>query len=122
MAATITGVRPLEGKKPVVVSATVTVPATSPLWGLSIATTVTPPGTPNSTTASSPTQRAVARTTPSPVIRYAAAVLTGQDDVLASIAPCFDSDSARIKKQRLKKKRRQLGFGVIGIRTLHDGK
>jgi hypothetical protein len=98
----ITGVRVLEGKKPVVVTATVTVPATSPLWGLSIATSVNPTGTPNPTTASSPTQPAVAKTTPRAVIRHAAAVLTGQDDVIASIATCFASDSARIKKQRLK--------------------
>jgi hypothetical protein len=40
----------------------------------------------------------------SAVIRHAAAVLTGQEDVLASIAPCFGSDSARIKRQRLKEK------------------
>jgi hypothetical protein len=104
MAATVTGARVLEGKKPTTVSATVTVPATSPLWGLSIATTVNPPGTPNPTKASSPAQPAATKITPRPVIRYAAAVLTGQDDVLASIAPCFDSDSARIKKQRLKDK------------------
>jgi hypothetical protein len=49
MAATITGVRVLEGKKPVIVSATVTVPANSEVWGLSIATTVNLPGTPNPT-------------------------------------------------------------------------
>jgi hypothetical protein len=36
-------------------------------------------------------------------IQYAAAVLTGQGDTLESIAPCFNSDRARIKKQRLKK-------------------
>ena len=29
-------------------------------------------------------------------------MLTGQDDALASVAPCFDSDGARIRKQRLK--------------------
>jgi hypothetical protein len=102
MTAKITGVRVLEGKKPVIVSATVTVPATSEVWGLSVETTVIPPGTPNPTPASPPAQPAVEKTTPSPVIRYAAAVLTGQEDVFASIAPCFDSDSGRIKKQRLK--------------------
>jgi hypothetical protein len=104
MAAKITSVRDLEGKRPVVVSATVTVPATSEVWGLSVATAVNLPGPPYHTPASSPAQPAVAKTTPSPVIRYAAAVLTGQEDVLASIALCFDTDSARIKKQRLKEK------------------
>jgi hypothetical protein len=104
MAAKITGVRDLEGKKPVIVSATVTVPATSEVWGLSVATAVNLPGPPDPTPASSPAQAAVAKTTPSPVIRYAAAVLTGQEDVLASIALCFNSDRARIKKQRLKEK------------------
>ncbi len=95
--------RVLERKKPVIVSTTVTVPATSEVWGLSVAaTTVNLPGTPNPTPASSPAQPAVAKITPSPVIRYAAALLTGQEDVLASIAPCFDSDGARIKRQRFK--------------------
>jgi len=89
---------------PTTVSATVTVPATSPVWGMKIKTTVNPPGVPSPMPAPSPAQLAVAKTTPSPAIRYAAAVLTGQEDVLASIAPCFDSDSARIKKQRLKEK------------------
>jgi hypothetical protein len=104
MAAKITGVRVLEGKKPVIVSATVTVPASSELWGLSVVTTLNPPGTSNPTRPSSPAQPAVEKTTTSPVIQYAAALLTGQEDVLASIAPCFDSDSVRIKKQRLKEK------------------
>jgi hypothetical protein len=102
MAATITGVRVLDGKKPTIVSATVTVPATSEVWGIKIKTTVNPAGTPNP--ASPPAQPAVAKITPSPVIRHAAALLTGEEDVLASIAPCFDSDAARIKKQRLKEK------------------
>src|SRR6266403_816499 len=97
MAARITGVRVQEGTKPAIVSATVTVPATSPLWSLSIETTETL----NRTPASSPVQPAVAKTTPRPPIQYAAAVVTGQEDTLVSIAPCFDSDSARINKQRL---------------------
>jgi hypothetical protein len=104
MAARLTAARVLEGKKPVIVSATVTVPAASEVWGLSVATTVNAPGTPNPTAASPPAQPTVAKITPSPVIQYAAAVLTGQEDVLASIAPCFDSDTSRIKKQRLKEK------------------
>jgi hypothetical protein len=104
MAATITGVRVLEGKKPAIVSATVTVPATSPVWGLSIATAVNPEGTPSPPAASSHARPAVTKRTQSLPIRYAAAVLMGQDDALASIARCFDSDSARIKKQRLKEK------------------
>lgn len=104
MTATITGVRVLEGKKPAIVSAVVTVPAISPVWGLSIATDVNPQGSTNPPAASSPPQSAAAKTTPNLPIRYAAAVLTGQDDALTSIAACFDSDRARIKKQRLKEK------------------
>jgi len=96
--------RVLERKKPVILSTTVTVAATTEVWGLSVAATVNLLGTPNPTPASPPAQSAVAKIVPSPVIRYAAALLTGQEDVLASIAPCFDSDSARIKRQRLKEK------------------
>jgi len=36
-------------------------------------------------------------------LQYAGAVLTGQDDTLASIALRFNSDSTRITKQRIKK-------------------
>jgi hypothetical protein len=104
MTAKITGVQVLEGKKPTTVSATVTVPASSPVWGISMATTIDPLGTPGPLAASSPAQPAVVRTTPSLPIRYAVALLTGQEEALVSIAPCFDSDSARIKKQRLKEK------------------
>ncbi|SRR5258706_3133061 len=104
MALKITATRVVEGRKPTIVSATVTVPATSELWGLSIATTVNPQGTENPTAASPLAQPTVAKTTPSPPIQYAAAVLTGQEDVLASVAHCFDSETARIKKQRLKEK------------------
>jgi hypothetical protein len=103
MTAKITAARVLEGKKPVIVSATVTVPATSEVWGLSVATTVNARGTPNSTSASPPTGPAAPKK-PSPMITYAAAVLTGQEDVLESIASCFNSDTARVKKRRLKKK------------------
>jgi hypothetical protein len=81
--------------KPVVVSATVTVPERSPVRGLSIT------ATPNAPTApSTPPQQTVekAKTKPSLVIRYATAVLKGQPDTLESIAPCFDSNTARIKK------------------------
>jgi hypothetical protein len=90
--------------KPVIVSTTVTVPFDSPIWGLSMTGTPNPPGTPNPTPPPSALAQQVAATTkPSLAIRYAAAVLTGQDDMLASIAVCFDSDNARIKKQRIKK-------------------
>jgi hypothetical protein len=85
--------------KPVVVSSTVTVPASSSVWGLSVAGTPIQSGTPNSPT---PPSAPATKTKPSLVIRYAAAVLTGQDDMLASIGPCFDSNNARIKKQKLK--------------------
>ena len=87
---------------PAVVSTTVTVPENSEVWGLSLACTPNPAGPPNPTTPpSAPPQQAVAKA--SLPIRYAAAVLMGQDDMLASIAPCFDSNNARIKKQRIKK-------------------
>jgi hypothetical protein len=93
---------------PAVISATLTVPESSEVWGISITGTPIPIGTPNRTTPPSATvQQAMAKA--SLPIQYAAAVLAGQDDSLASIAPCFDSDNARIKKQRLKNKR-TVGF------------
>jgi hypothetical protein len=87
---------------PVVTSTTITVPANSEVWGLSLTCTPNLPGTPKPPSPpSAPTQQTVAKA--SLPIQYAGAVLTGQDDVLASIALCFDSDNARIKKQRIKK-------------------
>jgi hypothetical protein len=102
MNARIIGVRVLEGLKPVTLSTIVTVPATSPVWGLSVNATPDPPGTPRpmTTPPPPPQPRAMARTP----IRAAVALLSGQDDVLASVAPCFDSDGARIKQRRLKEK------------------
>lgn len=87
---------------PVVTSTTITVPANSEVWGLSLTCTPKPPGTPKPPTPpSAPAKQTVAKA--SLPIQYGGAVLTGQDDMLASIALCFDSDNARIKKQRIKK-------------------
>jgi hypothetical protein len=97
----LTGKRVVEGSKPVTLSTTVTVPATSPIWGLSASLTVNPPGTPKPSSQTQPAEARAATTKPT---KYAAAMLTGQEDVLASIAPCFDSERARIKKKRLKEK------------------
>jgi hypothetical protein len=57
----------------------------------------------------------------SAVIRYAAAVLTGREDVLASIAPCFASDIARIKRQRLKEKEDSWVLESSGFATCTAG-
>jgi hypothetical protein len=101
----ITGARTLEGQRPAIVSSTVTVPATSPIWGLSIAATALPPGASNITAARpSPAQAPVNQAVLGPPIRYAAALLMGQEEVLAAVAPCFNGDKARIKRQRLKEK------------------
>jgi hypothetical protein len=81
--------------KTAVLSATATVPAESDARSLSIVTGAPIP----STAPSAPVQQAVAKATPTPqVIQYAAAVLNGQPDMLESVATCFISDSARIKK------------------------
>jgi hypothetical protein len=90
-------------KKPTTVSTTVTIPADSPAWGIRVTLTPNPPGTPGPSPPASPAPPELAKTKPAYPVRYAAAVLEGQDDAVASIAPCFDSDSARIKKQRLNK-------------------
>jgi hypothetical protein len=81
--------------KKTVVSVTVTVPAQSTARSLEITTTAIP-----STASSAPAQQAAAnpKANPSHAIRYAAAVLKGQPDMLESVAPCFVSDNARIKK------------------------
>src|ERR1039458_8296656 len=84
-----------------VVASTITVPGNSEVWGFSVAVTPNPPGTPTPTPPPAPAQQAVAKA--SLPMQYAGAVLTGQDNMLASIAQCFDSDNARIKKQRIKK-------------------
>ena len=81
--------------KTAVLSATATVPAESDARSLSIVTGAPIP----STAPSAPVQQAVAKATPTPqVIQYAAAVLNGHPDMLESVATCFISDSARIKK------------------------
>jgi hypothetical protein len=81
--------------KTTVVTATTTVPAESSLRSLEIVT-----GTPvPATTPSAPAQQAV--TKPGPTlqpIRYAAAVLKGQADMLESVAECFVSDDVRVRK------------------------
>jgi len=85
-----------------VVTSTVTVPGDSEVWGFSLTCTPIPPGAPKPTVPpSAPAQQAVARA--SLPIQYAGAVLTGQADMLESLALCFDSAGARIKKQRIKK-------------------
>jgi len=95
--------------KTAVVTATMTVPAGSPARSLSITGTPIP-----STAPSAPPQQAVAKANPSPqVIRYAAAVLTGQPDMLESVAPCFVSDDARIRKHEDQETRGGLDFGVV---------
>jgi len=99
MALKLTAKRVLEGKKPVVISATVTVPASSPVWGLSLTLTPTDSSIPSAANSSSPPP---AEPVPGKPIRQATALLTGQENMLSLIAPCFDSDIARIKKQRLK--------------------
>ena len=78
-----------------VLSVTATIPAESDARSLSI---VFGAPTPTTEPSASPQQTA-ARVTPAlQVIKYAAAVLRGQPDKLDSIAPCFVSDKARIKK------------------------
>jgi hypothetical protein len=81
--------------KKTVVTATVTVPAESPLRGLTFAT-----GTPVPAAApSAPAQQAVKKPGPTlQPIRYAAAVLEGQDWMLESVAESFVSKEARIRK------------------------
>lgn len=90
--------------KRVILATTVTVPVSSPIWGLSLTGTPNPPDTPIPQTPSSSSAQQAAKKKPRLVIRYAAAVLTGQEDTLASIAPCFDNNRARIKRKRLKKR------------------
>jgi hypothetical protein len=82
-----------EVNKRVDVSATVTVPAEHPARSLSIT------GTPTPSTAPSVPQQPVAqqKAVPSQLIRYAAAVLEGQSDMLEGIARCFVNDP-QIKK------------------------
>jgi hypothetical protein len=81
--------------KTTVVTATANVPAESSLRTLEIVT-----GTPvPATTPSAPAPQAV--TKPGPTlqpIRYAAAVLKGQPHMLESVAECFVSDYARVRK------------------------
>lgn len=82
-----------------ILSATVTVPADSPARKLPIAanpiTATRKPSTVPTVPAAKP---AVAKVVPTRAIRYAAAVLEGQDDMLEAAALCFASDDARIKK------------------------
>jgi hypothetical protein len=68
---------------------------------MSVALTPNPPGMKPPAPPPAPAQQAMAKA--SHPIKYAGAVLTGQDDMLASIALCFDSHNARITKQRIKK-------------------
>jgi hypothetical protein len=84
-----------------VITSTMTVPGNSEVWGISVVLTPNPPGTKLPAPAPASAQQAAAKA--SRPIKYAGAVLTGQDDMLASIALCFDSDYVRIKKQRIKK-------------------
>src|ERR1700758_1836893 len=91
-------------KKPVIVSNFVTVPASSEVWGINLVVTPMPPGTlpaPTPQPPSSSAQQAVAK--PAPPMKYAGAVLTGQEDILAFIAHCFDCESARITKHKIKR-------------------
>jgi hypothetical protein len=78
-----------------VVSATVTIPAESAARALSINT-----GTPvPSTTPAAPTQQTQAKPNLNlRILRYAAAVLKGQPDMLESVAACFDGTNAKIRK------------------------
>src|ERR1700730_6557291 len=81
--------------KTTVVTATVTVPAESSLRSLEIVTAMPVPAT----TPSAPARQAV--TKPGPTlqpIRYAAAVLKGQPHMLESVAECFVSNEARVRK------------------------
>ena len=78
-----------------VVSATMTIPAQSPARTLSIVTGTSGPAT----TSSAPTPQAVAKPNPTlQPIRYAAAVLKGQPDMLESVARCFVSNDTRIRQ------------------------
>jgi hypothetical protein len=81
--------------KTAVVSATVTIPAESDARALSINA-----GTPVPSTApAAPSQQTPAKPNLNlPVLRYAAAVLKGQPDMLESVAACFDGANARIRK------------------------
>jgi hypothetical protein len=82
--------------KTTVVTATVSVPAESSVRSLEFVTGTPVPAT---TTPSAPPQQTV--TKPGPTlqpIRYAAAVLKGQVNMLESIAVCFVSDDARVRK------------------------
>jgi hypothetical protein len=83
--------------KTAIVSATATIPAHSQARTLSIN-----PGTPTTrTTPSPPARQAVTKPDPNArVIKYAAAVLKGQLHMMESIAACFISDNARIKKHQ----------------------
>lgn len=76
-------------------SATVTVPAEHPARRLSITGTPTPSAAP-----SAPAQQPVAKpkAKPSQIVRYAAAVLEGQPDMLETVALCFVSNNATIKE------------------------
>ncbi len=80
-----------------IITATGTVPAESPARGLEIVAGAPVPAT----TPSAPAPQAGAKPnptrTPQP-IRYAAAVLKGQPYMLESLAECFVSDDARIRK------------------------
>lgn len=77
-----------------IVTATATVPERSSARSVSITATPMPPTAPSVLP-----QQAVAKQNPSlQVIRYAAAVLKGQPDMLESFAACFVSNNARIKK------------------------
>ena len=85
--------------KTTVVTATVTVPAESPARTLSIVTSPVA-ASPKPTTPSTPLPvTALAKAKPTQVIRYAAAVLEGQPDMLEEFALCFVSNNARIKKR-----------------------
>ena len=85
--------------KTTVVSATVTIPAESSARSLAITGTPLP-----STAPSLPAQPAAAKGKPpedsSRPVRYAAAVLKGQPDMLERIAPCFVSNNAKIEKHQ----------------------
>jgi hypothetical protein len=81
--------------KTALVSATVTIPAESAARTLSIST-----GTPVPATApSAPSPQPVAKPNLSlQVIRYAAAVLKGQPNMLESVASCFNGTNTKIRK------------------------
>jgi len=78
-----------------VVSATVTIPAESDARALSIDAGTSVPST--APAASSPQPPAEPNLN-LPVLRYAAAVLNGQPDMLESVAACFDGTNAKIRK------------------------